>query len=325
MARPIPRAPPVTIATFPVKTGIDYYNTRADGLSRDRGSSFLRHMTTVAIIGAGELGGATAQALAARESADRVILVDAAADVAAGKALDIQQANAIDRRHARLEGTGDPSRAIGCSVCVVADRAGRPSSEWQGEEGLAMLARLARYLANAPIVFAGAAQADLIALGSREVGLPRARLIGSSPEALVAALAAIVALEARCSSAEVSLAVLGVPPAGFVVPWSDATVGGYALDRVLAPVQLARLEARAARLWPPGPFALGAAAAWVITGLLQASRRSFSVLTPSDREFGERHRAAAVPVVLAPPGIVHTRVPTLSARDRVRLDTALSA
>ena len=282
-------------------------------------------MTTVAIIGAGELGGATAQALAARESADRLVLIDAAADIAAGKALDIRQAGTIDRYHTHLEGTGDLSGATGCSVCVIADRVGQPPSEWQGEEGLAMLARLARYLADAPVVFAGSTQADLIALGAREVPLRRERLIGSSPEALASSLAAIVAVEARCSSTNVSLAVLGAPPAGFVVPWSEATIGGYALDRVLAPVQLARIEARATRLWPPGPYALGAAAARVVAGILHASRRSFSVLTPLGGEFGVRHRAAALPVVLAPPGIVHIRVPALSARDRVRLETALGA
>ena len=223
------------------------------GRRHPRGSSASAppgNMTTVAIIGAGELGGATAQALAARESADRLVLIDAAADIAAGKALDIRQAGAIDRYHTHLEGTSDLSGAIGCSVCVIADRAGQSPSEWQGEEGLSMLARLARYLADAPVVFAGSTQADLIALGAREVPLRWERLIGSLPEALASSLAAVVAVEARCSSTDVNLAVLGAPPAGFVVLWSEATIGGYALERVLAPVQLARIEARATYLWP---------------------------------------------------------------------------
>jgi hypothetical protein len=64
-------------------------------------------------------------------------------------------------------------------------------------------------------------------------------------------------MEAQCGPEEVSVTVLGTRPAGFVVLWSEASIGGYALERVLTQVQLARLEARCARLWPPGPFALG--------------------------------------------------------------------
>ena len=43
---------------------------------------------------------------------------------------------------------------------------------------------------------------------------PRARLIGSAPEALVSAITAIVAMEAGCSPREVMLTVLGAPPPG---------------------------------------------------------------------------------------------------------------
>ena len=53
-------------------------------------------MTTAAIIGAGDIGGAIAHALARRESANRVWLIDAAGSAAAGKALDIQQSGAIE-------------------------------------------------------------------------------------------------------------------------------------------------------------------------------------------------------------------------------------
>src|SRR5687767_10975229 len=114
-------------------------------------------MTTVCIIGAGELGGAVAHALARGERAGRVVLIDAAGSVAAGKALDIQQSGAVEGSHAQLTGTDDFTRVTACDACVVADRSG-PSGEWRGDEGLAMMTRLASYLPEAPIVFAGPAQ-----------------------------------------------------------------------------------------------------------------------------------------------------------------------
>ena len=277
---------------------------------------------TVCIIGAGELGGAIAHALARGERVRRVRLIDEAGTIAAGKALDIQQAGAVDGFHTRLEGAQDLTRVTGCAVCVVAD-SGRPPGEWQGEDALAMMKRLGGFVGEAPIVFAGAAQSDLLLASVREAGFARHRVIGSAPEALASATRAIVALEAQCSASEVSLNVLGTPPAGFVVPWGEASIGGYALERVLTQVQIRRIEARMARLWPPGPHALGLAAARVVEGLVTTSRRAPSVLAVLGGEFGVRNRVGVLPCLLSPGGIAQVRVPDLSARERVQLETAL--
>src|SRR5688500_11275102 len=316
---------------------------------------------TVCIIGAGELGGAIGHALARGERVRRVFLIDEAGTMAAGKALDIQQAGAVDGSHTRVEGTTDLTRVTGCAVCVVADSA-RPAGEWQGENALAMMRRLAGFVGEAPIVFAGAAQSGLLlasvrgggcarqrvggsapaglGCGSRavgaggarraalrasvgEAGLARQRVVGSAPGALASATRAIVALEARCSSAEVSLNVLGTPPAGFVVPWGEASIAGYALERVLTQVQIRRVEARMARLWPLGPHALGLAAARVVEALVTTTRRAPSVLAVLGGDFGVRDRVGVLPCLLPPGGIAQTRIPDLSARARVQLDTAL--
>ena len=139
----------------------------------------------------------------------------------------------------------------------------------------------------------------------------------------MSAVRSIIAMEAQCAAEDVSVTVLGTPPAGFVVLWSEASIGGYALDRVLSQVQLARLEARCARLWPPGPYALGAAATRVAEGILHSLRRSFSVLTVLGGEFGVRNRVGALPAVLGSTGIVQTRAPELTTRERVLVETAL--
>jgi malate dehydrogenase len=280
-------------------------------------------MTTVCIIGAGELGGAIAHALAHGERAGRVVLIDAAGTVAAGKALDIQQSGAVEGVHTQLSGTDDFTRVTACHVCVIADRAGATGSEWRGDEGLAMMTRLAPYLAQAPVVFAGPSPAELMAVLVREGGATRERLIGSASVAYASAVTAIVAMEARCSPDEVNLTVLGAPPSGFVIPWSEASIAGYALDNVLSQVQLTRLEARVARLWPPGTYALGLGAARVAEAILTSSRRTFSVLTVLGGEFGVRGRVGAIPALLSTTGVVHARVPTLNIRERVLLETAL--
>jgi malate dehydrogenase len=294
-------------------------------------------MSMVAIIGAGDLGGAAAQALASRDRIGRIVLIDAAAKAAAGKALDIRQSGAVDAFHTRLDATDDLSSVTGAAACIVADRFGAPVAEWQGDEGLAMLARLVPYLSGAPLVFAGAQQAGLMLQAAREGGVARHRLVGSAPEALASAVRSIVALEAQCSPAEVMLAVLGTPgprlpaeaPAGseggFVVPWSEASIGGYALERVLTQVQLTRVEARAAHLWPPGPYTLGVAAARAAEAIVTGSRRHVSALILLGGEFGVRNRIGALPVLLNEQGIAGVRVPTLNTRERVAIETSLGA
>ena len=280
-------------------------------------------MTTVAIIGAGDLGGAVAQALAAGERVGRVVVIDAAASVAAGKALDIQQSGAVAGFATVLAATDDLTRVTGADVCVIADRVGQTAAEWHGEEGLAMLGRVAPYLADAPIVFAGARQMELMLQASREARVPGKRLIGSAPVAFASALRAIVALEAQCSPKEVMLAVLGSPP--FVVAWSEASIGGYSLDRVLSQVQITRIEARALRLWPPGPYTLGIGAARTVEAILLSARERLCALTLLGGEFGVRNRIGALPVLLNRQGITDVRVPVLNTRERVLLETSLGA
>ena len=280
-------------------------------------------MATVAVVGAGDIGGACAQALAARDRIGHILVIDAAVNAAAGKALDIQQAGAICGFHTRLVATADESRIVGCAAVIVADRFADGSPEWQGEEGLALVKRVAAFAGDACVVFAGARQAHLIEASAQEARIAARRLVGSSTEALAAAVGAIVAMEAGCAPDEVSVAVLGAPPASFVVPWSDASIGGYAMERVLSQVQLRRIEERISKLWPLGPYALGAAAGRIVEALLAASRRSYNVLTVLGGEFGVRNRVGTVPALLAASGIVRTRVPALNTRERVQLETAL--
>ena len=54
-------------------------------------------MPSVAVLGAGDLGGAIAHALTERARVGSILLVDEQQKVAAGKALDIQQGAAVSQ------------------------------------------------------------------------------------------------------------------------------------------------------------------------------------------------------------------------------------
>src|SRR5262245_57171405 len=210
----MPRDPPVTMATLP----------RSDCIA----ITIIHPMREVAIVGAGELGGAIAHTLARRDVVGSIVLVDESGRVAAGKALDIAQAAPVEGFATQLAGATDLATVAGSAVVIVAERVAGP---WSTEEGLLLLKRLGQTAPRAVILWAGASSRELVELGVREHRMDRRRLFGSAPEALAAGARALVALAANASPRDVALTVLGVPPSHTVIPWEDATIGGFALTR----------------------------------------------------------------------------------------------
>jgi malate dehydrogenase len=292
-------------------------------------------VATVVILGAGDIGGALARQLAATDLVSRIVIVDDLANVASGKALDIAQSGPVDGYHTALSGTSDMAAVVGAVAIVIADRAASASSpeaarppgplesEWQGDAGLALLKRIAGLNQGAPIVCAGTRQASIVEQGVNEAGLPRTRVFGSAPEALRSAVTAMAALEANASPADISLSVLGRPPLQVIVPWDEAAISGRSATSVLSASQLARLDARIARLWPPGPYALAGAAAILVRTALTRTPRVHTALVAVTRDEGLPGRSAMMPVTLGPGGIAALVPPALSARDRVRFETTM--
>lgn len=284
-------------------------------------------MRSIVIFGAGELGASLARQLAAADIAGRVFLVDEARSVAEGKALDIRQASPVDRYTTAVEGTDDPGVAVGADALVIADRvtapAGASTSEWHGDAGVGLVQRLAPLNPRAMIVCAGASQLDLVERGVRELGLARERLVGSAPEGLRAAIVALTSLEAGCPPSEISLTVVGRPAGEIIVPWEDASIGGRRATDVLTPPAITRLDGRLARLWPPGPLTLASAATRLLCAAATRSSRSISAFVSVTREEGDRGRVAMLPIVVSGSSVTAVLRPTLSTRDRVRLDTVL--
>ena len=301
-------------------------------------------MSIVAVVGADELGGSIAHKLAGRGRCAAVRLIDPAGGVAAGKALDIQQAGPVEGFHTRVTAHDDLDAAGGADVVVLAgpaepaERAGAAgltgaagaadgADAGGGDDAhLAALRRLRLVARHAVCVFAGVGHRGLVGRAVAELGMPRRQVLGTAPAALQSALRAIVALELRCSAADVSLAVLGAPPERLVVPWSAATARGSPLAHLLEPPRLARLRDRARLVWPPGPYALASVTARACEAVAAgAGPRALSCFTVLDGELGVRRTTAAVTVELGPAGVARILEPALTVQEQVQLETALLA
>lgn len=279
-------------------------------------------MPRIVILGAGELGGALAYTLARRDRVREIRLIDPAGGVAAGKALDIRQSGPVEGFDAQITASSDISHVVSADMIVIADPvAGATEAGEDWSAGL--LRRIAPLVPRVAVIAAGAAHASLIALNAREGLLPRLRVLGSAPEALVAAARTMVALEMNASPDDVALSVAGLPPSGFVVGWSEATIGGAAIGRVLPPPTLRRLAARVARVWPPGPAALASAAARVVETMVTGSRRQATCFVALDGELGQRIGVSALPVRLGARGVESVDAPALSAGERTLLENVL--
>jgi malate dehydrogenase len=278
-------------------------------------------MRDIAIIGAGDLGGALAHTLARSNAVAVVRLVDEGGRVAEGKALDLMQTAPVEGFATQLSGSTDLMTAGGASVVVVADQAG--GVEWDGEEGMRLLGRLRQIAPEAIVLCAGASQHDLVDRGVRQLHMDPRRIFGTAPEALAAGARGLVALALNSSPRDVSLTIVGNPPHHTIVAWDDAALGGMALVRLVDEPMRRRLAARIPALWPPGPFALAAVAAKAICAISGRTRAVVSCFVAPDAAARHRSRTAALPVRLGPRGVELVIVPPLSVVDRVALDNAL--
>ena len=287
-------------------------------------------MREVAIVGAGELGGLVAHALARRNAADVVRLIDDTGHIAEGKALDISQAAPVEGFATVVSGSTGLSAAAGAAVVVIADRAANPGSprnperhDWHGDEALALVRQLNAIAPRAFFLCADVSHRELVERSVRELHISRARILGSASEALVAAATAIVALELDVSPRDVTMSILGVPPHRIVIAWEDAAVGGFRLTGMITEAIRRQLTRRIGVLWPVGPYALAAAACKLVDSLSGHSRRPVTCFVAPDDQAGVRARAAALPVRLGPDGIIEVVMPTLSGVERLALDNAM--
>src|SRR5262249_47522080 len=153
---------------------------------------------------------AIAHKLAERAAFRDIRLIDEATSVAAGKALDIRQSGPIARFDVELSASADALDAAGASVIILADTVS--GNQWDGEDGLALLKRLARAGTRAPFVMAGPRQVALMERAVGEAKIAADRVIGSAASGLVGAVRALVGLEMELSGDLVNVAVVGRPP-----------------------------------------------------------------------------------------------------------------
>jgi hypothetical protein len=276
-------------------------------------------VSLIAVLGAGPIGATVAHRLAQRARVGAVRLIDASAAVAAGKALDIRQSGPVERFDTIIEADDDVRASATADVIVVADEVA--AGEWEGDRGLAMIRQLVQAGITAPLVFAGPSQLWLMEKVYRELKVPAARLVGSAASAVATAVGALAGLETGTSAVDV--AVVGRPP-GLVIGWTSAGSRGLLITDQVAAHRLAAISQMLPKLWPPKPYAIGAATAPIVEALVDGSRRHHHAVTVIDGDFGARGTAVMLPLRLGRGRIISHTLPSLSPQERTEFMNAVA-
>ena len=282
----------------------------------------------IAIVGAGDLGGASASTLAARDRVGEIRL-----DRRGGR----------PRPRARRSTSSSRRRCSAATTRVTGGCAARRRR--RGGRGCRGRRRSARRRASGRARPGSRCCAGWrLVPAARRSCWPAPRTPGSSSAALPSSdcpgpalsgrrpprsprrCARLIGLETAASPLDVHLDITGLPPEQIVVGWESGTIARRAVDGARStPPARARIAARLPLLWPPGPIALAAAAADIVEAIALASQRPQAGL----RGAGPR-RCARAPrrhghrAYVAPAGVARAcSCQSLSNQERLALDHAL--
>ncbi len=271
----------------------------------------------VTVVGAGNVGATCAQALAARDYAD-VVLVDIKEGLPQGKALDINQMGAVLGYEPNIVGSNGYEETAGSAVVVIT--AGLPRSPGMSRDDLVSTnEKIVKNVTEQIVV--GSPDAVLIVVSNpldamchvakNVSGFPRERVFGQAGILDTARLQTFIAWETGSSIKDVSAVVLGGHGDQMVSVISATTVGGVPLRRLVSEERIAAMVERTAKgggevvnlLGTSAWYAPGAAAAAMVDSVLLDEKRVLPCTVYLEGEYGIDGLYMGVPIKLGAAGV----------------------
>ncbi|HYG64695.1 MAG TPA: malate dehydrogenase [Thermoanaerobaculia bacterium] len=194
----------------------------------------------VTVVGAGNVGATTAQRIAEAELAD-VVMVDVAADLATGKALDMMEAAPVLGFNAKISGGGDYAPTAGSQICVVT--AGLARKPGMSRDDLlnknaeiirGVTEELVKYSPDTIIIMVTNPLDAMCEVARRVSGFPRERILGMAGVLDAARMRYFIASELGVSVEDVDAFVLGGHGDTMVPLPRYSTVNGIPLPQLIA-------------------------------------------------------------------------------------------
>ena len=293
----------------------------------------------VTVVGAGNVGATCAQELARRDYAD-IVLVDIKEGLAAGKALDLNQAGAVLGYEPNATGSTGYEESAGSDVVVVT--AGVPRTGDMSRDDLvstnekivgSVTREVVEHSPNAILIVVSNPLDAMCHVAKNVSGWPRERVFGMAGILDTARFSTFIAWETGSSVKDVNAMVLGGHGDQMVSVVSATTVGGVPLRKLLPEARIAELVERTAKgggelvklLGTSAWYAPGAAAAQMVDAIMLDEKRILPCTAYLEGEYGIDGLYMGVPVKLGARGIEEIVELDLTDDERTALDASAEA
>jgi malate dehydrogenase len=293
----------------------------------------------VTVVGAGNVGATCAQALAARDYAD-VVLVDIKEGLPQGKALDINQMGAVLGYEPRVTGSNGYDETAGSDVVVIT--AGLPRSPGMSRDDLVTTNEkivtdvTQKAIAQSPdaILIIVSNPLDAMCHVAKNVsGWPRERVFGMAGILDTARFSTFIAWQTHSSVKDVTAMVLGGHGDQMVPVVSATTVGGMPLRALVDEAEIDAMVQRTAKgggeivelLGTSAWYAPGAAAAQMVDSIMLDEKRVLPCTVYLAGEYGIDGLYMGVPVKLGATGVEEILELELSEGEQAMLNESAHA
>ena len=294
----------------------------------------------ITVVGAGNVGGTTAQRLAEKDLYD-VVLVDIAKGVPQGKALDISQAGPVCGYNTHVVGTNEYTETAGSSIAVITS--GMPRKPGMSrDELLATNAKIVKsvvteLVARSPeiILILVTNPLDAMVHVARTVSaLPKSRIIGMAGVLDSARMRTFIAAELNVPVTDVQAMVLGGHGDTMVPLPRYTTVKGRPVSELMAKEKLEAIVKRTrdggaeiVGLLKTGSafYAPSASAVAMVDAIHKDQKQVMPCAVLCDGEYGLKNVVVGLPVKIGRGGAEQIMEYELTSDERAALETSADA
>ncbi|MEP6960302.1 MAG: malate dehydrogenase [Nitrospirota bacterium] len=294
----------------------------------------------ITVVGAGNVGGTTAQRLAEKDEYE-VVLVDIVKGVSQGKALDITQAGPVYGYSTRVVGTNGYDETAGSTVAVITS--GIPRKPGMSRDELlttnakivqSVVSELVSRSPNVILILVTNPLDAMVHVARRVSGLPKARVMGMAGVLDSARMRAFIAAELSVPGTDVAAMVLGghgdtmVPLSRYTTVKGKPVLELMSKDRLEAIVKRTREGgAEIVSLLNTGSafYAPSASAVSMVEAIVKDQKRVLPCAVLCEGEYGLKDVVVGVPVRLGRGGAEQVVEYELTAEERAALATSASA
>ena len=294
----------------------------------------------ITVVGAGNVGGTTAQRLAEKDEYE-VVLVDIVEGVPQGKALDITQAGPVCGYSTRVVGTNGYDETAGSSVAVITS--GIPRKPGMSRDELlttnakivkSVVSELVSRSPNVILILVTNPLDAMVHVARLVSGLPKSRVLGMAGVLDSARMRAFIAAELNVLGSDVDAMVLGGHGDTMVPLPRYTTVKGKPVSELMSKGRLDEIVKRTREggaeivgLLKTGSafYAPSASAVDMVEAIMKDQKRVLPCAVLCEGEYGLKDVVVGVPVKLGRGGAEQVVEYELTAEERAALVTSAGA